>query len=274
MSDWWYVPRMSVSTRFEGMERLLGVEAANMVGSSHVCIVGIGGVGSWTAEALARSGIGAITLVDLDDVCVSNTNRQIHALQSTVGQFKVDVMAARIREINPKCTVHAICDFFRATNADDMLDRGFDVVVDAIDSFREKAIMVDGCRARNIPIVVIGGSGGRVDPTAIQLTDLNKTKNDPLLRRVRKQLRQKHHFPRGRKPWGIPAVWCNEMPVYPQSDGTVCRVPEGDNVPGRLDCATGYGAASFVTGTAGFFAASAAIRLLTQGTGDDAAALP
>ena len=123
---------MSVSTRFEGMERLLGVEAANMVGSSHVCIVGIGGVGSWTAEALARSGIGAITLVDLDDVCVSNTNRQIHALQSTVGQFKVDVMAARIREINPNCTVHTICDFFRATNADDMLDRGFDVVVDAI----------------------------------------------------------------------------------------------------------------------------------------------
>ena len=181
----------------------------------------------------------------------------------------LDVMAERIRGINPDCTVHTICDFFRASNADDLLDRGFDVVIDAIDSFREKAIMVDGCRRRGIPIVVIGGSGGRVDPTAIQLTDLNKTKNDPLLRRVRKQLRQKHDFPRGRKPWDIPAVWCDEMPVYPQSDGTVCATPEDGNAPARLDCATGYGAASFVTGTAGFFAASAAINLLVSTSGGD-----
>lgn len=141
---------------------------------SHVCVIGVGGVGVWAAEALARSGIGAITLIDMDDICVTNTNRQLHALKSTVGLPKVDVMKERILAINPECTVNVIDDFITVDNVAEYLSLGFDYVIDAIDSVRPKAALLAYCRRFKIPVVTTGGAGGQIDPTQIQVTDLAK----------------------------------------------------------------------------------------------------
>ena len=251
--------------RFDGMGRLLGVAGAAALGRAHVCVVGIGGVGSWTVEALARSGIGALTLVDLDEVCVSNANRQLHALDGNVGRFKVEVMAERVARIHPGCQVHAVTEFFTQTSADHLLAGGFDMVVDAIDSVSNKALLIGGCRQRGLRVVTVGGAGGRTDPCQVRVADLNQTMNDGLLRRLRSTLRQRHDFPRGRDPWGIPAVFSLEPPVYPMPDGGVCERVVPGNAPRRLDCADGYGAASFVTGTFGFAAAAVVVRTLAAG---------
>ena len=251
---------MEVDDRFDGMARLLGRPGAVAVQRSHVCVIGLGGVGSWTAEALARSGVGALTLVDLDEICVSNVNRQLHTVDSTVGRLKVEVMAERVRGIHPSCDVRVVDDFFAIDNAGALLAGGYDFVVDAIDVPPLKALLVAMCRERELPVVVAGGTGGRVDPTAIVVGDLNLSKNDGLLRSVRKALRQQHGFPRHRKPWNIPAVFSDELPVYPAADGGVCDRPDPEQAPRRLDCATGYGAASFVTGTFGFVAAAVVVQ--------------
>lgn len=249
--------------RFDGMARLLGRVGAEAVGRAHVCVIGLGGVGSWTAEALARSGVGALTLIDLDEICVSNVNRQLHTLDGTIGRLKIEVMAERIHGINPDCAVHLVDDFFAQDNAEALLSRGYDHVVDAIDVPPLKALLVAMCRERGLPLVVVGGAGGRVDPTAVVVGDLNKSRNDGLLRRVRKRLRQQHGFERTKGLWEIPAVFSDELPVYPAADGEVCDRPDPENAPRRLDCATGYGAASFVTGTFGFVAASVVVRALS-----------
>ncbi|STV09639.1 HesA/MoeB/ThiF family protein [Klebsiella pneumoniae subsp. ozaenae] len=160
--------------------RLYGEKALQCFADAHVCVVGIGGVGSWAAEALARTGIGAITLIDMDDVCVTNTNRQIHALSGNVGLAKAEVMAERIRLINPECRVTVVDDFVTPENVAEYLGVGFSYVIDAIDSVRPKAALIAWCRRYKVPLVTTGGAGGQIDPTQIQVADLAKTIQDPL----------------------------------------------------------------------------------------------
>ena len=247
--------------RFAGIRRLYGTEAAQRIRTSHFCIIGVGGVGSWTAEALARTGVGAITLVDLDDICVSNTNRQIHALTSTLGQSKIHAMAERIMDIHPHCQVHQELDFLTPENARRILSQPFDVIIDAIDSAKHKCAILSTTRDLAKQLVTVGGAGGRRDPTQWTVSDLNRTQNDALLLRVRKTLRQKFGFPRGATPWGIPCVHTTEAPIYPTPDGDIGAIRRPDS-PLRLDCSEGYGASTAVTGTAGFLAASTAIDVL------------
>src|SRR5690554_2572493 len=155
--------------RFGGIARLYGVEALQRLQHAHVAVVGIGGVGSWAAEALARSGVGEISLFDLDDICITNTNRQAHALNDAVGQMKVDVMAQRLNMINPDCKVHAVADFVNQETLADYITEDLDFVVDCIDSVQAKAALIAWCKRRKIQIVTTGGAGGQVDPTQIRV---------------------------------------------------------------------------------------------------------
>lgn len=261
---------MSLGTyedRFGGIARLVGNQGVERLRDAHVAVVGIGGVGCWTVEALARTGVGTLTLIDLDELCINNVNRQLHALESTVGQAKVDVMAERIRQIQPTCQINAVQDFFTSKTAEALFDTGFDVVVDAIDSARSKALLIAMCKERGVPIVVCGGAGGRLDPGKIIVEDLNRTSGDGLLRRIRDLLRTDHGFLRNPK-WHIPTVCSTEAPKWPTAEGEICEAGPGrvnGAKPGkgfRLDCNTGYGAATFVTGAMGFRAAAIATEMI------------
>ena len=225
--------------RFGGTARLYGEKALQLFADAHICVVGIGGVGSWAAEALARTGIGAITLIDMDDVCVTNTNRQIHALRDNVGLAKAEVMAERIRQINPECRVTVVDDFVTPDNVAQYMSVGYSYVIDAIDSVRPKAALIAYCRRNKIPLVTTGGAGGQIDPTQIQVTDLAKNSKGKL---------------------GVDCVFSTEALVYPQSDGTVCAMKATAEGPKRMDCASGFGAATMVTATFGFVAVSHALK--------------
>lgn len=248
--------------RFGGILRLYGKDGQERLRRAHVCVIGIGGVGSWAVEALARSGIGTLTLVDLDDVCISNVNRQLHAVTGEFGKPKVEVMAARVKLINPDCVVHAEQILFTPGTAKSLLAPNYDSVLDAIDQTPMKALLIARCRQRELPIVTTGGAGGRRDPTALRVDDLAHSTHDGLLAATRKLLRDEHSFPRDPKQkFGVPCVFSTEAQVFPAGDGTVCEQPE----PGaklRLDCRSGYGTATFVTGAFGFAAAAQVVQLV------------
>ena len=250
--------------RFGGIQRLYGVAGQERLRHAHVCVVGIGGVGSWVVEALARTGVGALTLVDLDDVCISNVNRQLHAVTGEFGKPKIEVMAARVHLIQPDCKVHALHSLFTKTNADEILKPHFSGVVDAIDSPSLKALLIAKCRERKIPIVTTGGAGGRRDPTAVRVDDLARANYDRLLSYVRSILRQKHGFSRfPEKKFKVDCVFSPELRVYPAKDGSVCESPEqGTDL--RLDCRSGFGTASFVTGAFGFAAAAQMVKRIVE----------
>ncbi len=250
--------------RFGGIGRLFGMAALARLRAAHVCVVGIGGVGSWVAEALARSGVGQLTLVDLDEVCVSNVNRQLHALDSEVGRAKAEVMADRARGINPECHVHQALEFFTEATAESILRPRYDFVVDAIDSLRNKSLLIARCRDRQIPIITCGGAGGRRDPSAVRVADLTLTTHDRLLQQTRDKLRKDYGFPRGGKKFGVKAVFSPESPVFPSRDGTVCarREASANGKSLRLNCDSGFGTATFVTGTFGFVAAAHVVQHL------------
>src|SRR5512142_1701779 len=178
-----------IAERFAGVDRLYGAGSAERLARLHVAVVGLGGVGSWAAEALARSGIGRLTLIDADEVCVSNTNRQSHAIAGAFGRAKVDVVAERLSAINPALVVEPIAQFLTSANLEALLARGYDAVLDACDSLKVKVEMIAFCRRRKIPIVVSGSAGGRRDPTLITARDLSRTEHDVLLGLVRKKLR-------------------------------------------------------------------------------------
>lgn len=239
--------------RFGGIQRLYGKAISDFYRQAHVVVVGIGGVGSWVAEALARTGIGEITLIDLDDICISNINRQIHATDETIGQMKTEVMAARIKSINPYCNVNAKAAFLQASNLAELISDDVNYVVDAIDNVRDKAALIAWCKRRKIPLITIGGAGGQIDPTQIRVADLTKTSQDPLAAKLRSVLKRHHGFSKTDK-FGIDCVYSTEQLRYPQPDGTAChRKPETDG-PTRLDCAGGFGASTCVTATFGFVA--------------------
>jgi tRNA A37 threonylcarbamoyladenosine dehydratase len=248
--------------RFGGIARLYGRAAQERLRRGHVCVVGVGGVGSWAVEALARTGVGRLTLIDLDDVCVSNANRQLHALDGHIGQAKVEVLADRAKRINPEIALTLHPRFFTASHADALLAQDYDCVLDAIDDVENKCLLLAACRARGLAVVTVGGAGGRRDPSKITSGDLNRSRNDGLLRRVRRELKQAHGFPEA-GDWGIPCVFSDERPVYPTPDGETCLKPHAGEAPQKLDCAAGFGAATFVTGTFGFHAAALVVERLT-----------
>ncbi len=250
--------------RFGGIRRLYGADGLARLSRAHVCVVGIGGVGSWAVEALARTGVGRLTLIDLDDVCVSNVNRQLHALDGEIGRPKVEVMARRAHAINPACEIHAVTEFFTQEKVAGLFAGSFDSVIDAIDDVGNKCLLIAECHGRGIPIITCGGAGGRRDPTAVRVADIAQATHDRLLRQTRDRLRAENGFPRkpGKK-FGVECVFSPEPPVFPRKDGSVCATREEGNEM-KLDCESGYGTASFVTGTFGFAAAARVVAMLTS----------
>jgi len=251
---------MTDDAAFAAVGRVYGSKAHQRLKNSHICVVGIGGVGSWVAEALARSGIGELTLIDHDDVSSSNINRQVHADITTVGQSKVEVMAERISLINPDCECHAIDDMLVVKNIEKYIGPQFDFVVDAMDSIMFKAALINYCKRNKIQIITIGGAGGRTDPTKISITDLSKTWNDALAANVRHRLRAKHGF-KIRQRFRVECVFSSEQARYPAGNGEV-----GYKKPGvagtTLDCDTGYGSLVNVTASFGFIAAARVMNKL------------
>ncbi len=251
--------------RFSGIGRLYGRDAMSQLHAAHVAVVGIGGVGTWTAEALARSGVGELTLIDLDEICVTNINRQLHALDGQIGKPKVSALAERLRLINPAIVVHEEIAFFTEVTADRLLGPAHDCIVDAIDSVKQKAFLIATCKARGIPVVAVGGAGGKSNPAKLATDDLAFATNDRLLRLIRKELRRNYDFPPEilRDSWGIPAVYSTENARFPWTDGSVREEPE----PGselRLNCDSGFGTSAMVTGAFGLTAAAEAVRVLLQ----------
>lgn len=257
--------------RFGGVARLFGRPALARLAAAHVCVIGVGGVGSWTVEALARSGIGALTLVDLDEICVTNMNRQLPALTATVGRAKVAVLAERVRDINPACRVEPVAEFFTRENAERLLAPDFNYVVDATDSLQHKLLAIAQCRDRGRRVLTVGASAGKRDGTRVRVADLGEAETDALLRFVRKRLRERHGFPRGTgSRFGVRCVYSPEHPVYPWSNGTICAAREPGG-PETRDCESGLGSAAFVTGAFGFAAAGEVVRHLAE---EEAEVLP
>lgn len=248
--------------RFASLGRLFGPRALDRLAAAHVAVIGVGGVGSWTVEALARSGLGALTLIDMDDVCVTNVNRQLPALTETVGQPKISVLASRVASINPACVVREVGEFLTEANSARLLGERFDFVIDATDRMSVKAAILAEARRRGSPALTVGSAGGRTDAARIRCVDLGEAGGDELIRQVRRKLRDDHDWARGENNfYDVPTIISSEPPMYPWSDGTVCaqREPDSDL---RMDCATGFGAACFVTGAFGFLAAGEVVRRL------------
>ena len=253
--------------RFAGIDRLYGRGALAFFRTARVVVVGIGGVGSWAAESLARTGIGHITLIDADDVCVSNTNRQLPALAPNYGRSKAQLMAERLRAINPAIEVEVVESYLTPSNMTELLDRGFDVVLDACDSFRVKVEMTAWCRRRKLPLVVVGAAGGRTDPTLIRTRDLSKTEHDAMLALIRRKLREEFNFPKSKdRYFGVYAVYSLQNVQYPQSDGTVCgiRPQVSGEAALNIDCGGGLGSVTHVTGAFAFAACAKVIELLLK----------
>lgn len=247
--------------RFGGIERLYETQGLASLEQAHFTVVGVGGVGTWVAEGFARSGVGTITLIDIDDICITNTNRQAHALQDTIGQAKVSAMAHRIKLINPDCIVNEIEDFVIADNVSQYLTQSMDIVIDATDSILAKAAMIAYCKRNKINIITIGGAGGQIDPRLVTSGDLAKTIQDPLAAKLRSELRRQYNFSKNpKRRFGIECIYSTEQLRYPQGDGTVGKQKLSGEGAVKLDCETGFGASVAVTGTFGFVAVAQAIN--------------
>lgn len=258
-----------IDPRFGGIARLYGRAAAAAFARSHVCVVGIGGVGSWAAEALARAGVGTLTLIDLDDVCVTNSNRQVHAHEGNIGKPKVQAMAGRILAINPACEVRTVEEFVSRDNLRTLITRDMHFVIDAIDVAGTKAALIWHCKREKIPVIATGAAGGQIDPTQVRVVDLNRTTNDPLAAKVRSILRRHYHWSRNpKRHYSVPCVYSLEQLRYPTADGGVSCEKSWEEGPKRLDCESGFGAAMTVTATFGLVAVSRVLeKLATTGSG-------
>lgn len=247
-----------LSRRFAGIARLYGEPALQAFRHARVCVVGIGGVGSWVVEALARSGIGELTLIDLDHVSESNVNRQIHALEPDFGKAKILAMRERIAAINPECRVRCIEEFVAPDNVAALIDAGrLDFVVDCSDRFQAKAALISHCKRGRCPVITIGGTGGQWDPSKIRVDDLSRSVHDPLLARTRR-----HHGFRKSVPMDVQCVYSMEQSRYPQADGSVAPVRTAP-VDGSLHCG-GLGSATHLTGSFAFAAVARVLDRLTR----------
>ncbi len=254
--------------RFSSLARVYGKDNLKKLQKAHICVVGVGGVGSWAVEALARSGIGAITLIDGDDISRSNVNRQLHTLESTIGRMKAQVLKQRVLDINPECHCYTREQYLNEENIFSLLQPEsvppYHCVIDAIDRIKYKALMIYFCKRNKIPVVTTGGAGGLIDPSQIEVNDLSRTWNDPLAASVRLCLRQVHNFARNpKRSFGVPCVYSTEQQRYPDKNGNV-----GFQKPGvaglSLDCSFGYGSVVSVTASFGFNAAAKAIEIVMK----------
>ena len=244
--------------RFGGIGRLYTPEGLSKLRQAHVCVIGIGGVGSWAVEALARTGIGKITMIDMDDICVTNINRQIHAMTGTVAQLKTESMKERVERINPECVIEIIDDFISPENIPEYLNRGYDYVLDAIDSVKTKAALIAYCKRNKIKLITTGGAGGQTDPSQIQIADLSKTIQDPLASKVRSLLRKEYNFSQNTKrKFGVDCVFSTQPLIFP-------KMGESCEISATMNCANGFGAVTMVTATFGFFAVSRVVDKLLK----------
>lgn len=266
--------------RFGGLDRLYGPGALARLQASHVLVAGIGGVGSWGAEALARCGVGALTLVDLDHVAESNVNRQVHALSGTLGQAKIEAMADRIRGINPACRLTLVDDFVAPDNVESLLASRPDAVLDCTDQVAAKIAMALACRRLGLHFLMCGGAGGKTDPLALRSGDLSRANHDALLAKIRNKLRREHGYPRaavvaGKAPrripnMGVAVLWLEQQAILPaawaQQDGVACAADGASAAPQGLSCA-GYGSAVMVTAAMGMAASSQLVQKLLSSPG-------
>lgn len=259
-----------IHRRFDRAARLLGEPAMDRLARSRVMVVGLGGVGSFAAEALARTAVGHLVLVDFDLVCVTNTNRQMHAMRGNIGRPKVEVMAERLRLVHPTGIVEPRVEFYEEGNSDALLSPAPDYVIDAIDNLTAKAHLVATCRARGVPVVSVMGAAARMDPTRVRVDDLARTHHDPFAHHFRDILRKRHGWSfKPSRPTGVPAVFSDEAPIaptplgYDAPQGFQCVCPQGDNGKHTCDERSRIdGSAAWVTGTFGLVAASVAVREL------------
>lgn len=261
--------RYTLHRRFDRMGRLVGDANMEKLFRTHVMVIGLGGVGSWTAESLARSGVGKLTVVDFDEICITNANRQLHALQGLVGRKKATIMAERLRKINPQSSVVEMAMFYNEENSPQIFAEKPDYVIDAIDNLTAKAHLLDYCRKQNIPVISSTGAAARMNPLSVKLTDLVDSHTDPMAQQLRKILRQKYDFPE-KGPWGIQCVFSDEIPMepvelhYDLGQGFKCVCPQGQNNLHSCDKRNLiYGTASFVTGTFGLVMASWVVGQVT-----------
>ncbi len=286
---------IDIARRFGGVSRLYGDTGLAKLQSAHIVVIGIGGVGSWAAEALARNAVGTITLIDLDNIAESNVNRQIHALEGEFGKAKITAMAQRIRAINPSCQVREIEDFITSENVAKLLDFPLemqaDIILDCIDDAKAKIALAEHCKSTKTPLIMAGAAGGRLDPTRIKSIDLSAVTGDKLLAKVRNQLRRDYGFPKASNAkkstkFGIVCVYSDEMILQPNE---VCALEKNADfindaleatnmltnghevssdqknarIVSGLNCA-GYGSSVSVTATFGFVAAQLALNRVLQ----------
>ena len=232
--------------RFGGIIRLYGLEKFKTFQSSHICIIGIGGVGSWVAESMARHGIGQITMIDMDHIAESNINRQIHALDSTLGHAKVEAMRLRMLDINPNCKINCHDYFLEVDNVFDLITQKFDFVIDAIDQTKIKILLAEHCLDYSIPFIMTGGAGGKVNPELIKIDMLTKTFGDPLLSKIRQYFNKKYKLTKTK--FKIPTVFSSETTIKPE------KINLKEPLTG-LSCG-GYGSSVNVTATFAFLTSS------------------
>lgn len=254
--------------RFGGLARLYGQDALQALANAHFAVIGLGGVGTWAAEALARSGVGELTLIELDDVCITNTNRQSHAMVSNLGRSKNQVISQRLLDINPELIIHSVEDFIDEHNMKDVIGKQHHVVIDAMDAAHIKARLVAYCLAIKVRLVTVGSSGGKRDLRRITADDLGRAYADPMLQKIRTQLYRHHNFARDKnRKFRVDAIYSDEQMVYPKPDGSVCMDKQFLQEGVKLDCAGGFGSSVMVTGTFGFMAATRAIERYLQKNG-------
>jgi len=250
--------------RFGGIAKLYGEAGLAKFKQSHVCVIGVGGVGSWAVEALARSGIGEITMIDMDIVSESNINRQLPAMSSTLGKDKTAVLKERVLEINPECRIHIIDDFVTVENASHLIENYMDFVIDCIDSSRVKAALISHCKRHKIKVITLGGAGGQIDPGRIHISDLSQTKQDPLLSKTRKLLRQEYDFSTNvKRRFSVPAIYSDEPQRYATTDGAFSYDKPTD-ADLSLSCAGGLGSGMMVTASFALRAVAEVLRKLAE----------
>lgn len=255
--------------RFGGIARLYGEQGLSRIANAHVCVIGIGGVGSWAVEALARSAIGKINMIDMDIVSESNINRQLHAMTDTIGRDKTQVMQERISQTNPHCQVTCIDDFISVENVNSLLLKEYDFVIDCIDDFRVKAALISYCKQENISVITLGGAGGQTDPSKIRLADLSATEHDSLFAQTRKLLRQKYSFARNPEiSFNVPCVYSAEQAVYPDGKGGLNKqrpALKQREASSGLSCDSGVGSITHVTASFAFMAVSHVLEKIVNG---------